>query len=79
MYDAETRDAARQVTQALGLLPQAYEHGITPALRSVIRTPSRRTPTQAKRAKARAPYRATAAATNLAQAFPWLIASAMFR
>lgn len=58
VYDAETREAARQVTQALGLLPQAYEHGITPALRSVIRTPSRRTPTQTKRAKARAPYRA---------------------
>ena len=58
VYDAETREAARQVTQALGLLPHAYEHGITPALRSVIRTPSRRTPTQTKRAKARAPYRA---------------------
>ena len=58
VYDAETREAARQVTQALGLLPQAYEHGITPALRSVIRTPSRRTPTQTKRGKARAPYRA---------------------
>ena len=46
VYDAETRSAAKQVTQALGLLPQAYEHGITPQLRGLIRTPSRRTPQQ---------------------------------
>ena len=56
-YTAETREAAHQVIQALGLHPKAYEHGITPELRMLIRKPSRRTPRQREQAKARRVYR----------------------
>jgi hypothetical protein len=56
-YTAETRDAAHQIILALGLTPKAYEHGITPELRMLIRKPSRRTPRQLERAKARRTYR----------------------
>jgi len=57
-YGAQTQLAAHQVAIALGIATAAYEHGITPALRGLIRTPSRRTPRELRRAKARRGYRA---------------------
>jgi hypothetical protein len=52
IYDAGTRHAARQVARGLGVAPVDYVHGITPALRTLIRMPSRRTPRQLERARA---------------------------
>ena len=52
-YGPETRKAARQVAYGLGIAAADYKHGITPAVRSVIRTPSRRTPQQLERARQR--------------------------
>jgi murein DD-endopeptidase MepM/ murein hydrolase activator NlpD len=57
-YGAQTQLAAHQVAIALGIATAAYEHGITPRLRGLIRTPSRRTPSELRRAKARRGYRA---------------------
>jgi murein DD-endopeptidase MepM/ murein hydrolase activator NlpD len=55
-FDAHTRQAARRVLLGLGVLSEDYAHGITPALRSLIRTPSRRTPAQLERAKGQRGY-----------------------
>ena len=52
-YDAQTRLAAHQVAYGLGIETAAFEHGITPAVREVIRTPSRRTADQVARAHMR--------------------------
>jgi hypothetical protein len=57
IYGSSTRDAAAQVALCLGLLSADYEHGITPALRVLIRTPSRRTARQVRRARERRGYR----------------------
>jgi peptidoglycan hydrolase-like protein with peptidoglycan-binding domain len=50
-YGPETRRAALQVAHGLGIAPAGYAHGITPALRGVIRSPSRRTPRQLELAR----------------------------
>jgi murein DD-endopeptidase MepM/ murein hydrolase activator NlpD len=53
VYGIGTRHAAHQVALGLGLAPAEYAHGITPAVRSLMRKPSRRTPEQLKRAGSR--------------------------
>lgn len=53
VYGIETRHAAHQVALGLGLAPAEYAKGITPAVRVLMRTPSRRTPEQLKRAASR--------------------------
>jgi murein DD-endopeptidase MepM/ murein hydrolase activator NlpD len=53
VYGIETRHAAHQVALGLGLTSADYAHGITPAMRSLMRNPRRRTPEQLKRARAR--------------------------
>jgi murein DD-endopeptidase MepM/ murein hydrolase activator NlpD len=60
IYGVETARAARQIALALGLLASDYERGITPHLRVLIRTPSRRSPAQKQRATSaqRRQYRA---------------------
>ena len=55
-FDAHTRQAARRALLGLGVAAEDYAHGITPALRSLIRTPSRRTPAQLARAKSQRGY-----------------------
>jgi murein DD-endopeptidase MepM/ murein hydrolase activator NlpD len=55
-YGPQTRHAARQVAMGLGLATAEYEHGITPEVRSLIRTPSRRTHEQLERAKGQRGY-----------------------
>jgi murein DD-endopeptidase MepM/ murein hydrolase activator NlpD len=50
VYGIDTRHAAHQVALGLGLAPADYAQGITPAVRSLMRTPSRRTPAQLERA-----------------------------
>ena len=60
VYGADTARAARQVSLALGLPATAYVHGVTPRLRVLIRTPSKRTAQEKQRArsKQRREYRA---------------------
>jgi murein DD-endopeptidase MepM/ murein hydrolase activator NlpD len=53
VYGIETRHAAHQVALGLGLAPAEYAKGMTPAVRELMRAPSRRTPEQLKRAAAR--------------------------
>jgi murein DD-endopeptidase MepM/ murein hydrolase activator NlpD len=53
-YGPETRKAARRVAYALGVPTSDYARGITPALRSKLRRPSRRTAAEIERAKSRA-------------------------
>jgi murein DD-endopeptidase MepM/ murein hydrolase activator NlpD len=53
VYGIETRHAAHQVALGLGLAPAEYAKGMTPAVRVLMRTPSRRTPEQLKRAASR--------------------------
>ena len=53
-YGQQTRHAARQVAMGLGLTTAEYEHGITPEVRSLMRTPSRRSHEQLERARASA-------------------------
>ncbi len=53
VYGIETRHAAHQVALGLGLAPSEYAKGMTPAVRELMRTPSRRTPEQLKRAASR--------------------------
>jgi murein DD-endopeptidase MepM/ murein hydrolase activator NlpD len=53
VYGMETRHAAHQVALGLGLAPAEYAKGITPAVRTVMRKPSTRTPQQLKRAASR--------------------------
>jgi hypothetical protein len=76
-YGQDTRDAARMVCRGLGILPgAAMRHGVTPALRTKIRHPSRRTDrekerfksaaTKAFRAKLRDQFKAARAAGSLA-------------
>jgi hypothetical protein len=52
-----TRRAARQVAHGLGLASAEYEHGITLAVRILIRHPNRRTPAQRERAARRVAWR----------------------
>lgn len=53
VYGVETARAARQAALALGLLPADYARGVTPLLRVLIRTPTRRSPAQKRRARSR--------------------------
>ena len=53
VYGIETRHAAHQVALGLGLAPAEYAKGMTPAVRELMRTPSRRTAEQLKRAASR--------------------------
>src|SRR5215208_4610237 len=54
-YGQDTRDAARMVCRGLGIMPgQAMRHGATPALRTKIRHPTRRTDREKKRFKSAA-------------------------
>jgi hypothetical protein len=52
-YGPQTRRAAREAAYGLGLAAGDCEHGITPVVRRVIRTPSIRTEKQLARARAR--------------------------
>jgi murein DD-endopeptidase MepM/ murein hydrolase activator NlpD len=52
-YGPETRKAARRVAYGLGVPASDYDRGITPALRSKLRRPSRRTAAEIERAKSR--------------------------
>jgi hypothetical protein len=52
-YGPATRRAARQVAYGLGVAAADYEHGFTPALRQLIRTPSGRSAEQLARARKR--------------------------
>jgi hypothetical protein len=56
-YGTETAEAARKVAYGLGVAVADYQHGFGPELRSLIRTPSRRTPQQLQRARRRAEWR----------------------
>jgi tellurite resistance protein len=56
-FGPETRRAARQVARGLGLAAGEYEHGITLAVRVLIRNPSRRTPDQRARFTRQAGFR----------------------
>ena len=56
-FGPATRRAARQVARGLGLASAECEHGITFAVRILIRHPSRRTPAQRERAARRAGWR----------------------
>jgi|GEM_PF-6799246 len=51
VYGVDTARAARQVALALGLQASDYEHGITPRVRVLLRTPSSRSAAQKQRAK----------------------------
>ncbi len=53
IYGPATRKAARRVAYGLGVPASDYEKGITPALRSKLRRPSRRTAAELERAKSR--------------------------
>ena len=53
-YGAATRQAARRVARGLGIAPEDLEHGVTPAVRVLIRNPGRRTAAQLERARANA-------------------------
>ena len=55
-YGKATRHAARQVLLALGVDAADYEHGITPHLRMLIHTPSKRTAVQLAQAEVRRPW-----------------------
>jgi hypothetical protein len=51
-YGKDTREAARQVCQGLGIdHEEAMRHGVPPELRSKIRDPTRRTPEEITRSK----------------------------
>jgi hypothetical protein len=52
-YGMLTRRAARQVAYGLGIGAKEYARGVTPELRIKLRTPSRRSPEELARAKAR--------------------------
>jgi murein DD-endopeptidase MepM/ murein hydrolase activator NlpD len=52
-YGPETRKAARRVAYGLGTATAEFRRGITPALRSKLRRPSRRSAAELERAKAR--------------------------
>src|SRR5204863_9152142 len=53
VYGIDTRHAAHQVALGLGLAPGEYAKGMTPAVRQLMRAPSRRTPEQLERAASR--------------------------
>jgi murein DD-endopeptidase MepM/ murein hydrolase activator NlpD len=53
VYGIDTRHAAHQVALGLGLAPAEYAKGMTPAVRELMRAPSRRSPEQLKRASSR--------------------------
>jgi hypothetical protein len=51
-YGKDTREAARQVCEGLGIVPAtAMQGGVSPALRSKIRNPKRRTQAEVARSK----------------------------
>ena len=56
-YGPQTHRAARRVAHGLGAAAADYRDGITPELRTMIRTPSRRTPQQLQRAHEREAWR----------------------
>ncbi len=58
VYGTQTARAARQALIGLGIDASAYAEGLTPRLRVVIRTPSRRTAGELRRARDRRGYRA---------------------
>ena len=60
-FGPETRKAARRVAYGLGAAPADYDSGITPALRSKLRRPSRRTRRRARARPAPPPVAAQAA------------------
>jgi hypothetical protein len=58
-YGSDTRHAAQQVCEGLGILhEQAMRRGVTPELRSKIRNPQRRTEQERARSERRKEYRA---------------------
>jgi hypothetical protein len=58
-YGPDTRDAARQICEGLGIVHvKAMRHGVTPDLRGKIRDPRRRTQQELARAERRKNYRA---------------------
>jgi murein DD-endopeptidase MepM/ murein hydrolase activator NlpD len=78
-YGKETRKAARRVAYGLGIAGEDIDRGITPAVRSKMRRPSRRTAEERERAKARRPWlrrlrrryrRATATAASASGNYP---------
>jgi murein DD-endopeptidase MepM/ murein hydrolase activator NlpD len=70
-FGPETRKAARRVAFALGAATADYERGITPALRSKLRRPSRRTAAELERARNRRPWlRKLRAATTASGTYP---------
>lgn len=52
-YSVATRDAAKLVCHGLGLNPTSYADGVTPAARTKIRHPDKRSPAEMKRALSR--------------------------
>jgi soluble lytic murein transglycosylase-like protein len=56
-YGPQTHRAARKVAHGLGAAAAEYRDGITPELRTMIRTPSRRTQQQLGRAREREAWR----------------------
>jgi len=63
-FGAETGKATRRVAYALGVHTAEYRSGITPALRSKLRRPSRRTEADLERARSRSPWLRNLRATN---------------
>lgn len=57
-YGEETDHAARQVCYGLGLSPQSYRDGMTPAVRTKIRHPDKRTEAELARGGRRKEWRA---------------------
>jgi hypothetical protein len=56
-YGKDTRHAAIQVCKGLGIAPADYAHGITPAVRTIIRDPKQRSAAQLALAKANRAWR----------------------
>jgi murein DD-endopeptidase MepM/ murein hydrolase activator NlpD len=65
-FGAETRKAARRVAYGLGAATSDYRDGITPALRSKLRRPERRTAADLERARRRRPWLRKLRAANTA-------------
>jgi hypothetical protein len=55
-YAKATCLAARRAMLGLGVAPEEYEHGMTPPLRALVKTPSLRTPEQKANAELRRPW-----------------------
>ena len=65
-FGPDTRKAARRVAYGLGVATAEYGNGITPALRSKLRRPSRRTSADLARARRRRPWLRKLRAANSA-------------